>query len=828
MTTSTTTTADSPSAHLSAPSPPAAALGWFALAMVLVPAILRATLPLVDVPAWGTSPLLVLDPALPRLPDVGLTPAACFLCDASAILGAGILILLNARSSAAAGLGRLALLALLGSAAIIYHGYFADFASPGSADRRIGAAWASAVIGAVGILAACAHPRQRSVCAAVLVGLAALLLAKGAVQIAIEHPAAIADYRQARDAILSSRGWAPDSPQALGYERRLLHPDPTGFFAFGNIYASILAAAAVAAGTIGISLWRQARSSRSIAAPLIALAAICAAMVIVGGSKGAIAAMLLGAAAAATLAALRRSTAPRAPALARWLLPALIALALAAVAIRGLIGERLGELSLYFRSMYIEAAARIFAGHPSTGVGPAGFKDAYLLARNPLSPEEVSSPHSILFDWLACLGLAGAAWAVILLALAYRAGQAASLDRPEPLEPSSIDTGDSRTQLRVAAAIVVLASLIACYVERHAMTPEAAAVRIVGMIAWAAIAGLWITADRVTAAARIALAGAAATLLIQSQIEMTISWPQSAALVMAFIAVAAARPSPAPAALPRRRLTLAVRFLSASLMLLGGLLLIPAAALPAARWAAALDSAADIAHPSGQAAAIARALAAPTTPDADRSDLAARLQATLTAAGLAPTDPRRLSPLDLARLDALLLPRAAAALRDAGDMLPEAASLLQRAAGAALALAPPPSPAQPPTDAINLLTRARAWLIEAQANDSTALWQRAGVERQLARLTANTIWLEHAADTLRQGLARDPYSLQGAVSLARILALRADAATPGTQDPAGLWRTRAADAARRALDIHALKRLDAAVAGLGAADLAEMQSIAGR
>ena len=58
---------------------------------------------------------------------------------------------------------------------------------------------------------------------------------------------------------------------------------------------------------------------------------------------------------------------------------------------------------------------RVFGDHALTGVGPDGFQQAYLFAKNPLSPEEVSSPHSILFDWLSTLGVAGLAWGALLV-----------------------------------------------------------------------------------------------------------------------------------------------------------------------------------------------------------------------------------------------------------------------------------------------------------------------------------------------------------------------------------------------------------------------------
>src|SRR5690606_14992553 len=93
---------------------------------------------------------------------------------------------------------------------------------------------------------------------------------------------------------------------------------------------------------------------------------------------------------------------------------AAVILPLAAIALRGLLGERLGELSLLFRSFYLRGAIAIIADHPLLGVGPAGFKDAYMLAKPAIAPEDVTSAHSVLFDLGATLGLAGLAWIALL------------------------------------------------------------------------------------------------------------------------------------------------------------------------------------------------------------------------------------------------------------------------------------------------------------------------------------------------------------------------------------------------------------------------------
>lgn len=810
----------------------AGALGWAALAIVLAGAVLRATVPMVDVPGWGTSPLLVLDPLLPRLPDVGLGPAAGLACDAAMVVGAGLLLVVHGGGRGAGRRVALpALLALAGAAVAVYHGWLAGGGGggPGSGDQRLGAAWVSAVVAATGLMAACADPARRRVAAAVLVGVLGLLLLKAASQAIIENPQAVADYRASREAIHASRGWTPDSAAALAYDRRVMNPDLTGWLALGNVFSTLLAACGVA---LGVLTWAAGRAGATRADPdtlarwaplLMGGAAVLGALAVVwDGSKGAIGAMLLGVAAAWAVAR------PGGGAWRVWLPPALMAAALLAVAVRGLVGERVGELSLWFRAMYLEAASRIFAAHPAGGVGPGGFKDAYLLHRNPLSPEEVASPHSVMADWLACLGIAGAAWCVLLVVMARRSARAAPATGteadgagPRPIDP--VDPGSARFELRLVAAVVVGCTVLACVVERPAMTPEAAAVRVLGMLAWLGLGAAWVLVSRRGGGVdRLALAGAAVTLLVHAQIEMSMTWPQSAGLAMALVAVAAGGGPVRPRAAGAGRPWGAVAARAMGAVTVGaGLLAVPLAVLPTAGWAAAVDRAAATAHPSGRAEAIVRALSSPATPAPARAELAGVLAELLRQEGvLAPGErPAQVTPAQLAAFDARVLRRAAEALHAAaGEASPlqmEAASLMQRVAQAERALGM--------TDrAVGALTMARAWLIGAQRREAAALGQRAGLERQLHAITGQPVWLEHAAETLERSLARDPFGLPSAVALARVLNERA-----ATGDPDGRWATRARAAARRALEIDRWKRLDAAVAGLSGADRQLLERMVG-
>ena len=226
---------------------------------------------------------------------------------------------------------------------------------------------------------------------------------------------------------------------------------------------------------------------------------------------------------------------------------ALTAAPLIGLAIRGLIGERLGELSLLFRWFYVQAASRIIAANPLAGVGPDGFKDAYLLAKNPLSPEEVASPHSLAFDHLATLGLFGLAWVTLWLIWTWRAGrnvfaESRETDPPDetPPEPRLIGNySESRLDAWAIIAVAGLATVVSAWVERAIAMPEAAGMRVAGLALWCAAAIAAVALMR-RIDWRWTTAIAALVVVIHGQLEMTPVHPGSAAWFMLVLGAAGA------------------------------------------------------------------------------------------------------------------------------------------------------------------------------------------------------------------------------------------------------------------------------------------------
>lgn len=522
---------------------------WAVWSVIVGSALLRATSAYDPFPSW------TLDPTRAVSATSSITPAMGLALDAAVLAAAGLGLALEAF------LGRgvkawMVVLGLIGCVPAAWHGLAGTGARFENAVT--GATWASAVLGAVAMAHLCRDARLARMTAALVAGACLLMVARAGLQVFWEHPQTVERFRASREAVLAAQGFTPGSVAAQIFERRLIQPEATAWVGMSNVLGSMLAAGMVmflAWGAISLRRASDAldRPSEGWIGVLLLSAAACGFGLWLTRSKGAMAAGALGAAVVAAAAVARqvwpgwsRSRWERLGALTGV---AAIAGALVAVVARGAVGERIDELSLLFRWFYAQAAVRIGLDHPLVGVGPAGFKDAYLLAKPALSPEEVSSPHSVLLDWWATLGVMGLAWGALLLGLAWGAGRRAA-ELVTPSDPDEAPTRaassladararmEARTVALLAAAVVVGGAAI----EREALPPESALIRGIGLLAWIG-AGLSILAvwrTRVGAGACAGALGAGAiALLAHSQIELTAVWPASAALAMVVIGSAA-------------------------------------------------------------------------------------------------------------------------------------------------------------------------------------------------------------------------------------------------------------------------------------------------
>ncbi len=787
-----------PSPSLENPASGAALLRRLGLTAVLIAACARVVTSSDPLPGWS------LDPLTTVAPQNGLGPAGSILLSSLSFLGL-TLILAAARRARERTTAVLLALAAIGLVPIAYHGWLGPTACVENATT--GLAWAGAIAGALAACIACRHAAERGLVIACLAGLAGPLVIRAGIQVYVEHPVLVADFEANREAFLASHGWRPDSAMARSFERRLSQPDASAWFAMSNVYASVMAGcvavfAAACLDAARARLWTTGHRNdlycvAGVAAGLgCSLAGLFIALP-AGGAipKGAAAAMLLGLAllAIGVWWSSRESSARLQergagfPArvlrarLSNLLGPALLALALLAVLLRGFVGERLGELSLLFRFYYLEAALRIFADHPLWGTGPDGFQSAYLLAKNPLNPEEVSSPHSVLFDYLSMLGIWGLAWGGMLVALAARAGTALLAHPDGPLSPGleqppkSPPPPASASPAPVGWLIAVIAISAAISFARETLplaeaVPEAYTLLLLdGLTKLAVWALLWLglaaallprggggLSPRLT----LGLAAGALAVLTHAQIDLTATDVSSSAWALLLLGAAAGS---MPLACARRSTAQASegaavggrRVVGACAVACGGLLTLAtlAAALPIRAWQAELRETAVLAgestafiqragaladNPADSLQAFAADLAAATGRPAP--DSTERLDEMLSAFRLA----RGAEAAD--RLDALARGRAtpSRSVAHAAVELRLALTDLHRQLG----LAPDP----PATPAIDLA----AWAARRWPEDPRAWRDLAQANRLAAQLGAGGP--EGDLDPLLRAAALDPLS----------------------------------------------------------------------
>ncbi|MGD9690275.1 MAG: O-antigen ligase family protein [Phycisphaerales bacterium] len=505
--------------------------GLIGVVLILAPTLARAMSQAPALPYWDFDPLIY--PAS----MVGMGPWVSMTCDAIVLAGAALCFWGARRYGLLSGrAGLVLLLVAAGCVPVVFHGWLSPFATIGQ--QRIGSAWVSAMIGAAALSIACRERSTRALAASVLLGFVLMLASRGLYQVLIEHPQTVADFRANRERVFAAQGWSPDSPMARSYERRLLQSEASAWFGLSNVYGSFAAAclAGIAAWLLGAVRTRAA--SMTIGVLTLGLLAALTALVL-AQSKGATVALGFGVALLPAAWWHRRTPARSGLRAGKWFvgLPALLTLvALGAIAIRGVVGLRVGELSLLFRAWYIEAATRIALGggpsprplQPLMGVGPDGFKDAYLVAKNPMSPEEITSPHSIFFDWWACLGVFGIAWGIVLAIWLIGAGRAAFAFESTPPLPDSTRATDDRWRVRLAVGVAVAATFASILAHQDALSPGGAGAYVVGLLLWCVVSGAlaaWLPRGPNVG---LGLCAAATVLAVHGQIEVTGSLSNSA------------------------------------------------------------------------------------------------------------------------------------------------------------------------------------------------------------------------------------------------------------------------------------------------------------
>lgn len=552
-------------------------LGWISLVVLLAAVFGRAVCPAEPFPWWEADAFGFAPPI------VGLTPTRALLLDlVIMVASAGVVV------STRGGPGRIgAVLLAIGLGVIGWHA--ARDMETVSAGADLGAGMAALVAAWAGSRL----PGARRVMVGLALGFGVMLAAVGAQETFIEHPRTLESFEAGRDEFYRARGWEPGGAEAAMYEERLSHAQPTGWFGLTNVLATFAGASAV--GLLAAALGTGS-GTRAVRLCLVAGAVASAWVLMMTGSKGGIGAAAFVGLVVGVVWARRRVW------IGRAVLGAAVLVVLA-VAARGIVGERIGEMSLLVRSHYQRGTLSVWLEHPVVGVGPGNFQDAYTRLKPERATEEVTSPHSVAFDWVGLLGMGGVAWVGLVgigLIGTARAGAstdgiephgtvpAPSDDRPDPARVdiyAGLGPPSARTLVRISAGVVAACVLGGAYVGQAAMAPEGALALLIGGVGWAVIAGVVCTLAGDLRAAGLA---AGAVALVHGQLDVTPVWTVSAPLWGLLVGVLIGA-IPGRADRPAGRMP-GWQLAAAAMVLLGGVL---GARLPTlVQWERGLDRAA--------------------------------------------------------------------------------------------------------------------------------------------------------------------------------------------------------------------------------------------
>lgn len=490
-----------------------------------------------------------VDPTLDLNPIVGLGPAESMAIDAVLLALCALGLFAEVCSGRKVEL-LLLLLGLGGLPMVFWHGYD----DLGNLWR--GVSWAAAIVSAVTIAHLARDRHLRIVVLALLAAAIAYVLVRGLSQLFYEHAQTMANFRKTRASFFAAQGWEPNSAQAQLYERRLDQNNPAGWFITTNLLGTFAAAAMALWLGIANGLWRHYgwRAAIGSIIALLAFFGVAAFELYTTDSKGALAAGALGLAivlVANFLISMRKrwtpgeTSAKRLATLGSAAFIALMLLAVAAIAVRGTLlpESALGDKSLLFRWFYMDASIDIAHEHLVAGVGPDKFQEQFVRFRPPRCPEEVTSAHNVMLDWVVSLGAFGWVWIGLLFVFAARAGgRLLTRDDAPPEEADAAALTASRTWLALIATAVLVGLGASFVVESPGINSFPLQLwRGAGIVLSLLVALLTMRSAALVSRATLALslAAAAAVVLVHSQIEMTMTQPASAGLALLLLALAA-------------------------------------------------------------------------------------------------------------------------------------------------------------------------------------------------------------------------------------------------------------------------------------------------
>jgi hypothetical protein len=427
------------------------------------------------------------------------------------------------------------LLWLTGCAFILWHGWQ-------SADAvRIGASWLGA--GALG-LAALHLSRAPGLRKFLLLGFVALLVplsAKAFLQVGLEHSQTVLYYEEHKSEILARFGWQEGDAEARRFEGRLLRNDAKGAFTVANVFATVLIAlTGLAMGLLAVSFSQWRSNGRAgpgiLCALLFGLGIVC---LLLTQSRGGIGAFVL-AGLVVLISAVGKTRWRWGLA---WRITCLIPIGALPIAIwaSGSMSEE-GRLaldpSLAVRGWHLEAARVIWMEAPFAGVGPGKFQEAYMVHKNPMSPENVTDPHNIFATWMASMGLGGVTWGLLLLWMVWKATCSVGTTR----DYAERELEDAKRVPSATFLLIVLALLFLFqyFLQVQELGPQATLAWILGaMGAILVVLLLWPKEMDDRPVLEYGLLASTLALAIHTQMDMSMSDPMAAPLLFSILGMSA-------------------------------------------------------------------------------------------------------------------------------------------------------------------------------------------------------------------------------------------------------------------------------------------------
>ena len=279
--------------------------------------------------------------------------------------------------------------------------------------------------------------------------------------------AMIDQYEQSPQNFLEPLAIQPGSLSHMLFEHRLYSRGISGFFTTSNSAGSFAMLAFFAALALFLEKFKNRKSDTS--RPLHLVTAGIATLVILFGfalarSKGAIAAFLVVLIIFITL--LLYGNWLKAHRKTILIVCLLMALLFGGIVVwYGSTGRRLpGGNSMLVRWQYWSAAAKMFAQHPITGVGPGNFSNFYPRYKTPSAPETVADPHNFLLSIITQYGPLGLLGFLTMFLLPLWKTAVAPSALPKTNENSE------QTLKKLSALFVILISAILLLI-RPLLTP---------------------------------------------------------------------------------------------------------------------------------------------------------------------------------------------------------------------------------------------------------------------------------------------------------------------------------------------------------------------